>query len=169
MENNITDKLKTELNYFNTDLKNLIDYSNTEGYINIGKARIRGIESIISYALNEYLTLSLSYTHLDTENKDNHEELARRPSDKAVLKLKGTFDRLTGYFDLSYVGGRTSDTAGTELLKPYVLANIALNYKLKENLNLFGRIENLLNYDYELITGYQTPKLSAYAGMKLEF
>lgn len=169
MENNITDKLKTEFNYFNTNLTNLIDFSSTEGYINIGKARIKGVESIISYDLNEYLTLNLGYTYLDTENKDNHEELARRPSNKVALKLKGTFDRLTGYFDLSYVGRRTSDTAGTELLKSYILANIALNYKLKENLNVFGRIENLLNYDYELITGYQTPKLSAYAGMKLEF
>lgn len=169
LENKITDKLKTEVNYFNTNLKNLIDYSATEGYINIGKARIRGIETIISYALNDYLTFGLSYTHLDTENKDSRVELARRPSEKVVFKIKGTLNRLTGYFDLAYVGRRTSDTAGTELLKPYILGNITLNYKLKESLNIFARIENLLNYDYEEITGYQTPKLSAYAGAKLEF
>lgn len=169
IEKDITGIFKVNLNYFHSQLKNLIDFSNTQGYINIGKASIIGLESEFSYYLNKYLRLSLGYTWLDTENKDSHTELARRPANKIVLKIKGELNKLAIYFDLAYIGHRYSDTAGTQLLKSYILGNISLNYKLKENLNIFARFENILNEKYEEIAGYQTPKFSAYGGMKMEF
>ncbi|MCX5701841.1 MAG: TonB-dependent receptor, partial [Candidatus Omnitrophica bacterium] len=169
IEKEIFDNLRVNFTYFQSQLKNLIDFSYTDGYINIGKARIRGLESEFSYLLNKQLSLGLSYTWLDTENNDSHKELARRPSDKIVLKVKSGVGKLTSYFDLAYFGHRYSDMEGVQLLKPYILANISLNYQLKENLNIFGRLENIINEKYEEITGYQTPKFSAYAGMKIDF
>lgn len=169
IEKEIFDNLRVNFNYFHSQLKNLIDFSYTDGYINIGKARIRGLESEFSYLLNKQLSLGLSYTWLDTENKDNHKELARRPSDKIVLKVKAGVGKLTSYFDLAYFGHRYSDMEGAQLLKSYILANISLNYQLKENLNIFGRLENIIDEKYEVVAGYQTPKFSAYAGMKIDF
>ena len=106
---------------------------------------------------------------MDTENKDNHAELARRPSNKTVFKVKGEFDRLSTYFDISYIGHRLSDTAGTQLLKSYIMSNFSLNYKVSERTDFFGRFENILDDKYEEITGYQTPKFSVFAGMNLHF
>ena len=169
IEKNITDNFKLNFTYFRSQLKNLIDFSNIQGYINIGKARIKGIESELNYSLNKHLELGLSYMWLDTENKNNRAPLARRPANKVVLKIKSEFARFTTYFDLAYVGHRTSDTEGAELLKSYVLGNISLNYKLKENLSIFGRIENILDEKYEEVRGYQTPLLAVYGGMRLEF
>jgi vitamin B12 transporter len=169
IEKEISDNLRANFNYFNSELKNLIDFSYSDGYINIGKARIRGVESEFSYLLNKQLSLGLSYTWLDAENKNNHKELARRPSDKIVFKVKAGLGKLTSYFDLAYFGHRYSDMEGAQLLKPYILANISLNYQLKEKLNIFGRFEYIINEKYEEIAGYQTPKFSAYVGMKIEF
>jgi len=169
IEQEITENLKTELTYFHSQLKNLIDFVSGQGYVNIGKARIRGVESNINYKLLKNLTLTLGYTWMDTENKENHTELARRPLNKLVFKLKNEIDRLSIFFDISYVGHRYSDTSGTQLLKPYILSNLALNYKLRDNLEIFSRLENILDEKYEEVKGYQTPKFSAYAGLKISF
>jgi vitamin B12 transporter len=168
-EQEITDDLKMEITYFHSQLKNLIDFVWGQGYVNIGKARIKGIESNINYKLLKNLTLTLGYTWMDTENKENHTELARRPLNKLVFKLKNEIDRLSIFFDISYVGHRYSDTSGTQLLKPYILSNLALNYKLRDNLEIFSRLENILDEKYEEVKGYQTPKFSAYAGLKISF
>jgi len=168
-EQEITDNLKMEITYFHSQLKNLIDFVSGQGYVNIGKARIKGIESKIDYQLMKNLTLTLGYTGMDTENKENHAELARRPLNKLVFKLKNEIDRLTIFFDISYVGHRYSDNSGTQLLKPYILSNLALNYKLKDNLEVFSRFENIFDEKYEEVKGYQTPKFSGYAGFKISF
>ncbi|MCM8789431.1 MAG: TonB-dependent receptor [Candidatus Omnitrophica bacterium] len=169
IENRILEGLGIEVNYFHSQLKNLVDFDNTLGYINVGKSRIKGIESGLDYRLNKFLDFGLYYTWMDTENKDNHAELARRPANKVVFKLKAGFDRLTADFYISYIGHRLSDTAGTQLLKSYTLGNLALNYKINKNLDIFSRFENILDDKYEEITGYQTPKFSTFAGIKLSF
>ncbi|MFH1854776.1 MAG: TonB-dependent receptor [Candidatus Omnitrophota bacterium] len=169
VEKKIIGGVNININYFHSLLKNLIDFDNTLGYVNIGKSRIRGLESELNYQLNEFFDFALGYTWMDTENKDNHAELARRPSNKTVFKVKGEFDKLSTYFDISYIGHRLSDTAGTQLLKSYILGNFGLNYKVNERTDFFGRFENILDDKYEEITGYQTPKFSIFAGMNLHF
>ncbi|HVO75197.1 MAG TPA: hypothetical protein VMT35_14300, partial [Ignavibacteriaceae bacterium] len=55
------------------------------------------------------------------------------------------------------------------VLKYYTLVNVALSYKLFNFAEIFGRIENLFDTDYEEVFGYGTAGLSAYAGIKLTF
>ncbi|MFA5411499.1 MAG: TonB-dependent receptor [Candidatus Omnitrophota bacterium] len=169
VEQEVFDDLKLSLGYFHSQLKNLIDYDYTAGYVNVGKSRIKGLESGLDYKANKNWSFGLGYTWLDTENKDNGAELARRPANKVTLKIKSEFDRLSAAFGLSYVGHRTSDTAGSQLLKSYILGNLSFNYRLRDNLDIFTRFENILDEKYEQIAGYQTPKFSAYAGFKVEF
>lgn len=169
IEKKITEDIHASVNYFRSLLENLIEYDYTLGYVNIGKSRIEGLEGELNYRLNKFFDIALGYTWMDTENKDTGVELARRPANKAVLKIKGGFERLTSYFDISYIGHRLSDTAGTQLLKSYILGNVSLNYKVNDKIDVFGRFENILADKYEEITGYQTPKISALAGINVHF
>ncbi len=156
--------------YFDNSIKNKIEYKSTGAwtgeYDNIGEAEIYGIENFAEYKFNDKTSLRLTYDYLHAQKKSDKSRLLRRPENKLSLFFNTQIGNLKIMPEILYVGNRIDTSAK---LKSYTLANIALNYKLKENLNVFGRIENLLNYDYEPITGYQTPKLSAYAGMKLEF
>jgi vitamin B12 transporter len=68
--------------------------------------------------------------------------------------------------EILYVGNRIDTSAK---LKSYILANLGLNYKINDNFEVFGRAENILNYNYQLVYGYQTPGSSFYAGVKLSF
>jgi vitamin B12 transporter len=166
-DNNLIENCKIGVVYFNSAMDNLIDFSNIDGYINVNKSTIQGIESSLNYFFSENLSAGVSYTWLDTENLSNGAELARRPGNKLVFDLKSSFGKLGVNFDVSYVGRRYSDTAGEELLKAYFLGNLSFNYALKETTDLFCRFENIFNTDYEEIRGYQTEPFAVYGGVRL--
>ncbi len=54
-------------------------------------------------------------------------------------------------------------------LDAYTLVNLAGAYRLTEGVELFGRIENLLDEDYEEVFTFGTPGRTAFAGLRLEF
>jgi vitamin B12 transporter len=51
----------------------------------------------------------------------------------------------------------------------YALANLAASYRLTKHFQIFGRVNNLLNRDYEEVVGYGTPGVSAFGGIKMSF
>jgi vitamin B12 transporter len=50
-----------------------------------------------------------------------------------------------------------------------VLLDAKVAYKPTENTEFYVRGENLLDQDYQVIKGYGTPGISAFAGFKAEF
>ena len=164
------------ITYFDQNYKDLIDWVETPPdswqYTphNIAKAEVKGIEAGASLKIIEGLTLKSSYTNLDTENKKTGKRLPRRPKDKfnmTVEYVKGGAAILAGY---TFVGEAYDDTANSESKKlaSYSLVNLSGSYKLTKNIKLFGRIDNLLDEDYETAKGYSTPGFSAFAGVKFE-
>ena len=51
-------------------------------------------------------------------------------------------------------------------LDGYVTVNPAFSYLISERVQMFFRIENLFDRNYEAISGYGTPGISVYGGMK---
>ncbi len=158
--------------YFHTYLKNLIEWTQTGpnwwdgSYSNIGKARIYGIENFIRYELSDNTSIDFSYTHMNTRDKSNAQRLSWRPDNKMTCNLKTAFDKLLMYASLSYVGNRLD---GSNKLKSYILGNVTFNYGISEKMDIFLRLENILDKDYELKKGYQMPEFSWYLGAKLTF
>jgi vitamin B12 transporter len=54
----------------------------------------------------------------------------------------------------------------TRTLDQYWLVNLAASYELLPGLAVVGRIENLLNEDYQEVYGYESPGIGAYAGLR---
>jgi len=52
-------------------------------------------------------------------------------------------------------------------LDDYLLVNVAGSYELDDNFEVFGRVENLLDQDYEEVFGYSTAPISAYGGLRV--
>ena len=59
--------------------------------------------------------------------------------------------------------------AGALLLDDYWLVNAAVSYKLQPGVELFGRVENLLDQRYQEVFGYDAAPITAFAGVKLTF
>jgi len=52
-------------------------------------------------------------------------------------------------------------------LDDYVVVNLSGSFKVHKYVEVFARIENLFDEDYEEAFGYGTPGISAYGGVKL--
>ena len=51
-------------------------------------------------------------------------------------------------------------------LKDFTLVTAAASYKLQPGVEVFGRVENLLNQKYQEVYGYATPGATAFAGLR---
>ena len=61
----------------------------------------------------------------------------------------------------------TVDAVGE--LKDYVLLNAKVAYQVTDAAEIYLRGENLLDQDYQMVRGYSTPGIAAYAGFKAKF
>ncbi|MFA5311191.1 MAG: TonB-dependent receptor [Candidatus Omnitrophota bacterium] len=164
------DSFSFGVTFFRNNIQNKIDWKSTGLYTgeydNVGEAKIYGVENFAEYKFNDIITLKLTYDYLYTQNESNKSRLARRPENKISLFLISEIGRLIIAPEVFYVGNRID---GSNKLKSYVLVNLGLNYKISDNCEIFGRVENILNYDYQIVYGYETPKASVYGGIKLSF
>ena len=161
--------------YFRNDFKNLINFESGQGYINIAKAKTEGVELFASAKPIDDLALRINYTYTDTEDKTTGETLIRRPRNKIGLDLNYHFlNKGNVNLGVIYVGKRDDKDFSTfpsrrVKLDPYTLINLAASYDISKNFQLFGRVENLLDKEYEEAKGFGTPGLSFFGGIKLSF
>jgi vitamin B12 transporter len=68
--------------------------------------------------------------------------------------------------DLEFINA-TPQTQVT--LDSYTLVNIGAGYEFTENLELYGRVENLFDEDYEEVFGFNTQGVTTFVGIKGRF
>ena len=159
-------KLVIGITWFWNDIDDYIDYDSDDGYYNTDGIKTQGIESTISWYPCDFFNLQLGYTYTDTKDR-NGDRLDRRPLHKGSADLNFyPMENLQINLNAVYVDERDDDG---EELDGYTLVNLAASYQVCKNVKVFGRIENLLDEDYEEAAGYGTAELSAYAGVKLSF
>ena len=171
----LDDRLTVGVTYFANGFDDLINYVYGLGYVNIEEAETRGVEAFIEAIPVKGLSTQLSYTYTETED-DQGERLIRRPLNKVGLNVCYRFldGRGTANLDIPYVGERddmdfSAFPARRVSLDDYAVVNLRGSFKVHRDLEVFGRIENLFDEDYEQAFGYGTPGFSAYGGMKLTF
>ncbi|MBI4641541.1 MAG: TonB-dependent receptor [Candidatus Tectomicrobia bacterium] len=173
-------RLTLGVTYFRNDFDNLIDFvfdpsTFESGFENVAEAESKGIELFASIRPIDDLSIRASYTYTDTEDKSTGEELLRRPKNKFGLDLDYRFLEMGNVnLTLVYVGKRddldfSTFPAARVALGSYTLVNLAASYAITKNFQLFGRVENLLDDQYEEVKGFGTPGISAFAGAKVSF
>jgi vitamin B12 transporter len=161
--------------YFHNDIKDLIASNDSfTTNVNIGRATTQGVETFIAWRPNAALNLRADYTYTDAEDDILHQELLRRPKDKASLNLGWRASRrLSLTASLLYVGAwidSDRDFTVPRLTAPgYATVNLAANYELTGNLALFGRITNLLDRRHQDPIGFLQPGLGVFAGARASF
>ena len=182
------DAIELQLTYFNQDLENEINgfvfdpvtFLFTADNID-GSSSRKGIEFAGRVNIAENVELSAMYTYTDSNEEDGQgaeiREL-RRP--KHAGSVGGNFRFLDERANLSVVadyGGSRTDIffppfpAMSEIvtLDSYWLVELTGAYDISKTVNLFARVANLLDEDYEQIYGYQTPGRSVFAGIRVSF
>jgi len=169
------DRITAGVTYFHNEFDDLIKYIDGSGYVNIDNAETWGIESFVEVRPFKDLSTRVMYTYTHTDD-DEGLPLLRRPMHKAGFNVCYKFldERGTANLDLLYVGERDDIDSSVwpsrrVEVDDYVVVNLSGSFKVHKYVEVFARIENLFDQDYEEVFGYGTPGISAYGGVKLTF
>ncbi len=170
-----------DVTYFNTNLTNEI----TEDFsafplirsVNLnGESKRQGVEVSGRVQVLPGVLVGTAYTWLDARDDQDLREL-RRPEHQARFDIDWRFAHDRARLNLGVIyNGQMEDLgflAGPPFsqrvaLNSYWLARLAGSYEVSPGLELFGRVENLLNQDYQEVFGYETAGVAAYAGVRLK-
>lgn len=166
------DNRPTNLIYWN-DAGTPYDWQNPETgdddfYDNLdGTSRISGLEFTARARPAKGMSLSAQYTYADAKDPDR-ELLPRRAEHVASLNLGYTFldGRAAVDIGVDYNGKQLNRKANPVMLDDFTLVNVATSYKVTERIELFGRVDNLFDTDYEEVPGYHTTGIGFFAGLR---
>lgn len=170
------EKVTSRITLFGNKLSNLIDFDSAAWkYRNIARARTRGVELSAVIRAVEALTIEANYTLTETKDHVTGRPLLRRPRNKLGFAVNwiprpGMNIRV----NLARVGKRQDIDGSSWPLLPveveaYALANLAVAYDLGKTVRVFGRIDNLLDAEYEEVFGYGSPGITISAGASFGF
>ncbi|ADE14226.1 TonB-dependent receptor [Nitrosococcus halophilus Nc 4] len=167
-----SDQLVLGAAYFDNEFTDLIQFSQVASdkfqLINIAEAEARGWEVFMALTPLEGLTLRGDYTQMRTKDRQTGEFLVRRPEHKAAVNVNYHFlGKANFHLQVLYVGSRQD--VGNIPLSSYTVVNLAASYDLTDNFQLFARVNNLLDKQYQEVFGFGTPGLSGFGGVKLSF
>ena len=162
--------------WFYNEIENLIQFDSS-GYNNVGRAVIKGAELYASARPAGNLDVRFSYTYTNGKDLDTAEKLIRRADNKFGFNLDyGFMEKGNIHLEIVYIGERDDlvfDPFTYESvlvrLEGYTLVNPAVSYQITDAVQMFFRVDNLFNRDYEAISGYGTVGISAYGGLRFNF
>ena len=142
--------------------------------LNIEKTRTQGIEMTLDIRPAERFNIHANYTYLDTKNRSTGanfgNRLARRPSNS--FYLNASYETKFGLklgADLQIVGDSFDDLANSRRVDGFSLVGARASMPVTENIEIFGRIDNLFDVTYETATDFGTLGQSAYIGARARF
>lgn len=159
LEYNLPNQMKTRLNAYYIETKNGLDRKpsmnpaeqgpNALIYVNATKYKYYGLEFLIEGYINSLHNFMLNFAYKVGENKlDNIDLYGFAP-----FTVNGFFNYKTNNFSITpsfqYIGDRKGKSIreGEYKLDSYLIANLALNYKI-DNLKISLNFKNLLNQKY---------------------
>ena len=164
--------LHLALTGFRRDSDNLIGFGFTAErpsgvYLNTARARAQGVEAEAGIDLLRGLRLAGIYSYVDAEDRTTGLDLARRPNHFGTIYADwhSAFGLGLGA-DLRIVGPSWDNGANTNRLEGYELFDLRASFGIGDNLELFGRVENVFDADYQTVAGYGTAGRSVFGGIR---
>jgi vitamin B12 transporter len=135
------------------------------GYFNIDRVESDGVEVEASAAIGAHLSARIAYTHIDARDAATGAAILRTPehSGSASLVFSPT-DRLS-LSATAILNGKEADfPTGNDAFARF---DMRASYRLADGVEIFGRVENLSDANYEDVSGYGEPGASAFAGVRV--
>lgn len=168
----LDDWVKLSATYFNIKIKDKITYINfSEGYTNIEEIRSKGVELAFDADITETLRVSGSYTYTDPKNVTTNAFLRREPKNlfSGSINWQPMEDIIVTLNVIHNGEELITDGDFDNTVDAWTRVDIRASYEIMEGLNVYGRIDNLFDEEYQYILGYGTPDRSYFAGVRKEF
>ncbi|HEY5756154.1 MAG TPA: TonB-dependent receptor [Steroidobacter sp.] len=181
-------KLMVSATYFDRDTTNMIDFVSCFGetspacsaqpfgyYDNFQRTNAHGVELGVAAHLTEQLSLTANYTNMNAENTARGtanfgHALPRRPSETANAQVSYEWPvGLTTTVAVQHAGRSFDTIANTAVLDGYTLFDFRASYAVSDSLEVYGRVENATDEEYETSRRYGTLGRTFYAGLRQSF
>lgn len=162
----VNGRQRVGVTYFQTRIDDQIGFDLAEyGYYNIAETRSRGVEVEAYFELSPRLFADLTYSFTDAVDLLSNMQLLRQPKHKgtAVITYK-PIDDLT-LAASAFVNGDENDSPAPN--DAFIRLDLRAAYRFTETLELYGRIENATDTDYQDVSGYGEPGFAAYGGVRV--
>jgi vitamin B12 transporter len=175
-------RVTVDVTYFKSDLENEITtvflpmFQSTVRNLD-GRSHREGVEVGARWQVMTGLSVGGAFTWLNARDDQNQEEI-RRPRHTARADVAYSFADGRGKTTLAAIYNGLARDIAFELpsfaqtrvtLGEYWLVTAAASWKVKPNVELFGRVENLLDEKYQEVYGFNTPGVAAYGGLRITF
>lgn len=168
-------RILASVTWFHRKSTDLIAFSTvTYQSENIDRVRTEGVELALAVRPTDRIDIQASYTLTDAVNRsvatNFGKRLALRPEHVASLTAdwRTTWGSTLGG-SLLIVGDSFDNASNNVRLDGYALVEVRATVPVTDAVELFGRVENLFDAQYETVAGYGTYGRSAYVGVRGRF
>lgn len=161
-------RLRGSLTYFNQEIDNLIQFDSAgRGFENIAESEQQGVEATLSAAVTDWSDIQANYTFLEAEDAAQDVRLIRRPRHKANVEVRVRPTRRLGLSANVLYHGIARDTNAE--LDDFTVVTLRGRYDVTERLEVFARVENALDNDFQTTNGFGQPDAAGFAGVRVSF
>lgn len=164
-----------KLTYFDQQIEDEIffDLIGFSGYLQAtGSSESTGVEFELDIPIGANFGITANFTYNETQTPEGITR-ARRPEQLANLGLRFNSDdnnlKLLANYRIANDAFDQIFGVGLVPLDDYQVLDVSANFRLTDAWQLFGRIENLTDEDYQEVTGFNSAGRNAYAGVRLSF
>lgn len=160
-------KANVQVNYFDQEVENQIDFLfGPFRYVNLDAVDTQGWEFIATARPADWIDVSANFTHQSATDLTTGNQVFRTPANLASL------DVTTRPMDGLSLGGAVTwngdETDRNGLVQDWFRVDLRSSYQLNDQVELFGRVENLLDEQYQDILGFGTPGISGFFGVRIK-
>ena len=155
------------ITYFDQDINDQINFSfGIGGYENIDKVNSKGFEVALDYQISKLMSLYLNYSYIDSVDGNGSSLFyVAKDSGEAGLIYQPN-NSYSGSIIARYNG---SESSSYGKIDSWIRFDVNGSYRLSGANELYFRIENLLDEEYQQIFGYGTPERSGFIGLRTKF
>ncbi len=183
----LSDALVLSATYFGRNTRNMIDFvscfPSTDPrcatrpfgfYDNVAKTDAEGIELGLTARIGERLRVEANYTDLDATNRAPGSNFGRDMPRRPAHTLNGEVTYawpigLTTSVAVVHSGRSFDNASNTVALDSYTVVDLRAAFVFRDNLELYGRLENAFDEEYETIARYGTPGRALFLGVRQSF
>ena len=164
LNHNIGEQGVLSLSIFETTFKDRIEYQGNSYVNGTDKAHVSGSEIALQAPLDGSTKVGFSITNL----KKNNIKGDRSAGQTVNISFSHKFnDAISAKLDMISVSDQPAK--GTWQRSDYNLVNISASYALTKTLNMYGRVENLADLQYQTERNYSAPGRTVTVGLSANF
>lgn len=143
-------------------------------YNNIIRSRAKGIESFVELRPSDRFSVRANYSYVDSEKREDGAANFVRHLRRPVHSLNASIDwqasgKLKLGADLRLASDSLDGFGGSVRMDGYALVGVRAAYDVSDALQLYGRVENAGDSDYQTVAGYKAYGRNAHIGLRAKF